>query len=74
MYNLSRIEKGKEIQLRELTTYTIPSTVTKINDYCFARCKKLTEIKGLEYIKEFGKYWFEEFQKKKRNNLKNGHI
>ena len=46
----------KEIELKELTSYTIPRNVTKLGDYCFYRCKKLTEIHGLEQIKEFGKY------------------
>ena len=45
---------GKEIELQELTTFAIPSNVTKLNDYCFANCKELTEIKGLEQIKEYG--------------------
>ena len=49
---------GKEIQLQQLTSYTIPSNVTKLNDYCFANCSELTEIKGLEQIKEFGKGCF----------------
>ena len=45
---------GMEIQLQQLTSFVIPTNVTKLNDYCFANCLKLTEIKGLEQIKEFG--------------------
>ena len=37
---------GKEIQLEQLTTFTIPSNVTKLNDYCFSYCRILREIKG----------------------------
>ena len=46
---------GKKIQLEQLTSYTIPSNVTKLHDYCFANCNELTEIQGLEQIKEFGR-------------------
>ena len=44
---------GKYVE--SLKTFTIPSNVTKLSDYCFVHCKELTEIKGLEQIKEFGK-------------------
>ena len=37
-----------------LKSFTIPSNVTKLSDYCFANCEELTEIKGLENVKEFG--------------------
>ena len=51
----SSIKKVNGKEKAKLTSYTIPTNVTKINDYCFTKCKELTEIKGLEQIKEFGK-------------------
>ena len=53
---MSKIKKinEKEVELKQLTNYIIPTNVTKLNDYCFAYCSELTEIKGLEQIKEFG--------------------
>ena len=50
----SSIKKVNDKEIAKLTSYTIPSNVTKLNDYCFANCKELIEIKGLEQIKEFG--------------------
>ena len=44
--------------IKPLKTFTIPTKVTKISDYCFANCEELTEIKGLENIKELGKGCF----------------
>ena len=44
---------GKEV--KPLETFSIPSNITKLGDYCFANCKYLTEIKGLENIQEYGK-------------------
>ena len=41
-----------------MDTYTIPTNVIKLSDYCFANCKELTKIKGLENIKEYGKGCF----------------
>ena len=54
---------GKEIELKQLETFTIPTSVTKLSEYCFANCKKLTEIKGLENVKEYGKGCFFNCQK-----------
>ena len=45
---------SKEIELQQLSIYTIPSNVIKLSDYCFANCQELTEIQGLEQIKEYG--------------------
>ena len=67
---------GKEIKLYDLTSYTIPTNVTKLNDYCFSNCQELTEIKGIEEIKEYGKGCFincpklnkEEYPQVKQNN------
>ena len=44
----------REIQIVSLSSYSIPSNCVALNDYCFANCDKLSEIKGLENIKEFG--------------------
>ena len=38
--------------------FTIPTTVTKVSDYCFANSKKLFKIEGIENIKEIGKGCF----------------
>ena len=43
---------GKRIEILE--TFTIPTNITKLSDYCFANCEKLTEIIGLENVKEIG--------------------
>ena len=43
-----------KIQFKPLKTFTIPSCVTKLSDYCFAFCEELIEINGIENIKEFG--------------------
>ena len=49
---------GIQIDNIIIRNYTIPSNVTKLSDYCFANCLELTEIKGLEHIKEYGKCCF----------------
>ena len=49
---------GNVIQYTQLTSYTIPTNVTKLNNNCFIKCRQLTEIKGLEQIKEFEKGCF----------------
>ena len=49
---------GQKVVSKQLKNYTIPTNVTKINDYCFVNCKELTEIKGIEQIKEFGNNCF----------------
>ena len=41
-------------EVQPFTTFTIPSNVKYIFDYCFEDCDELTEIKGLENINEFG--------------------
>ena len=40
--------------MKQMTSFTIPSSVTKLGKYCFGDCCQLKEIKGLEQIKEFG--------------------
>ena len=55
----------------QLTTYTIPTNVTKLNNHCFANCENLTEIKGLEQIKEFGKYCFDGCPKLSKKEISN---
>ena len=49
------------IKYTQLTSYTIPTNVTKLDDSCFANCKELTEIQGLEHVMEIGKNCFENF-------------
>ena len=49
---------NEEIKLQQIENYIIPQNVTKLSDYCFANCDELTEIKGLEQIKEFGQGCF----------------
>ena len=49
---------GQNVVSKQLRRYTIPTNVTKINNYCFVNCKELTEIKGIERIKEFGNNCF----------------
>ena len=44
---------NKEI-VSSSTKIIIPSTVTKLSDYCFAHCLDLQEIEGIENVKEFG--------------------
>ena len=44
--------------VKSLKSFTIPSIITKLSDYCFANCNHLTEINGLENVKEFGKGCF----------------
>ena len=46
---------NQKIQFTKLTSITIPSSVTKLQDYCFYNCCDLTKVIGLEHIKEFGK-------------------
>ena len=65
----NRIKKINGKEITPLTSYTIPTNVTKINDYCFANCKELTEIKGLEYIKEFKRGCFINCNKLNSNDL-----
>ena len=45
---------NKEIVYKQLESYTIPSNVTKLNDYCFAWCTQLQQLNGIERIKEIG--------------------
>ena len=49
---------GEFQNLKPLESFSILSNVTKLSNYCFANCEELTEINGLEYIKEFGKDCF----------------
>ena len=52
------IKKVNNQEIKPLETFTIPTNVTKLSEYCFANCQELTEIKGLENIKEIGKGCF----------------
>ena len=54
----SAVKKINEKELTPLIIFTIPSNVTKLADYCFAHCKNLIRINGLEHIKEYGKGCF----------------
>ena len=72
----SSTKKVNGTEIAKLTTYTIPTNITKLNDYCFANCNELIEIKGIEQIKEFGKGCFmncyklnkEQYPQVKHNN------
>ena len=55
---IRQINRKQIIALKELTSYTIPSTVTKLNSYCFAHCINLKEIKGIKQIEEVGRGCF----------------
>ena len=57
----------KVVKVKDFSTYTIPKNVTSISDYCFANCKELTRIVGLEGIKEFGKGCFKNCPKLNKN-------
>ena len=57
------------IEINHLKQYTIPSNVTKLNDFCFANCEQMKQIKGIEQIKEFGKGCFINCPKLNKNNL-----
>ena len=48
------IKKINNQEVEPLKTFTIPTNITKLGDYCFFNCYDLTEIKGLEQIKELG--------------------
>ena len=52
------MKKVNDQEIQPLQTFTIPSEVTKLSEYCFANCVELSEIKGLENVKEFGKGCF----------------
>ena len=45
-------------EILPLITFTIPSYVTKISDYCFAHCNDLTRIEISDKIKSIGKGCF----------------
>ena len=65
-----------DFEFKELKSFTIPSNVTKLSDRCFSGFDNLTEIKGLEHVKEIGKGCFhyspkldkEEYPEVKNNN------
>ena len=50
----STIKKVNYQEIKPLKTFTIPSNVTKLSDFCFEKCEELTEIKGIENVKEIG--------------------
>ena len=43
---------------KSLKELIIPNNMTKLSDYSFSNCEELTEIKGLEYVKDIGKGCF----------------
>ena len=45
-------------KIKSLESFTIPSSVTKLSKECFEYCDKLSEIEGLEQVKEIEKYCF----------------
>ena len=53
-----KLINSERIVLSPLITFTLPSEVTKLSDHCFANCEELSEIKGIENIKEIGKGCF----------------
>ena len=55
---LKKVNESESVSTQQLETFTIPTNVTKLSDYCFADSEYLTEIKGIENIKEFGKGCF----------------
>ena len=46
------------VKYQQLQSVTIPSTVTKISDYCFDECYQLSEIIGLENVVTLGRNSF----------------
>ena len=57
LYSISlpkSVESVNNQQIKPLINFTIPSNVIRLSDYCFENCEELTEIKGLEHVKEFG--------------------
>ena len=61
LYSIELQKTIKKINDQDITpfnTYTIPTQITKLSDYCFANCQELTEIKGIENVKEIGKRCF----------------
>ena len=66
----SSVKKFNGQEVKPLETFTIPSNITKLSDYCFSNCLEVKEINGLEQIKEFGKYCFQKKFSSMRKFLK----
>ena len=49
---------GEKQRWEQIESYSIPSSVTKLADYCFANTKKLKVLNGISNIKEFGNSCF----------------
>ena len=47
---------GELVQWSQINSFTLPSDVTKLADYCFVGCKQLTQVKGLNQLETIGKY------------------
>ena len=45
---------GKKIKLSQLKTFTIPSNITQLGEYCFANCLQLSKVVRLDKIQEIG--------------------
>ena len=48
----------KEVTINHLREFTIPSQITKLDDYCFAYCNHLSKLNGIEHIQLFRKGCF----------------
>ena len=62
---------GKKVKWKELTSYSIPSNIMKIDDYCFANCTKLTSLQHIEEIKHFGIGCFHRCEQFKKDDYPN---
>ena len=51
----SSVNKVNDKIVKLLEKFIIPTNVTRLADDCFSKCKHLTEIEGLENIKQFGR-------------------
>ena len=54
----SSIKLCNHIKPYKLFSFTIPTNVTKLSDYCFSNCNELEILYGIENIKMFGKNCF----------------
>ncbi|BFU26149.1 leucine rich repeat protein, BspA family [Entamoeba histolytica] len=55
--NLKMIN-GKKIKKKDINEFIIPSTITKIGDYCFEYCSSLTTINIPTSVSKIGNYCF----------------
>ena len=49
---------GTVIEFKQLQSFTLPTNVTKIGEYCFYKCSELKEIIGMKQIKEIAQNAF----------------